>query len=244
MINDCASTTEKGVYWYMYCLNNPLKYTDPTGQLFVLDDYGLDKLTGKITHLRDTYDNFDRLIALDEAGKETNKSIKVYDKNILPELAKRREGWGKTIYAKSESSEIGDVFLFAAQNSIVEWGFDGYRNNGRNEYVVYTDRSTKGISPSKNWHMFRDATPLFDIHSHFTTNMDFRKASGYNPGDLGNSDYSTITNSYYSNGNKVPNSYIYHPYSESLIKYTPWNPQENIKTGVTYPGGLLFLYKK
>ncbi|MDR0206080.1 MAG: hypothetical protein LBI45_02325 [Bacteroidales bacterium] len=28
----CASGTEKGVYRYSYCLNNPLKYVDPTGQ--------------------------------------------------------------------------------------------------------------------------------------------------------------------------------------------------------------------
>ena len=28
----CASATQKGVYRYSYCLNNPLKYTDPSGQ--------------------------------------------------------------------------------------------------------------------------------------------------------------------------------------------------------------------
>jgi len=30
----CASATEKGVYCYSYCLNNPLMYTDPSGQSY------------------------------------------------------------------------------------------------------------------------------------------------------------------------------------------------------------------
>ena len=30
----CTSATEKGVYCYTYCLNNPLKYTDPSGDLW------------------------------------------------------------------------------------------------------------------------------------------------------------------------------------------------------------------
>lgn len=28
----CASSTSKGGYYYTYCLNNPLIYTDPTGE--------------------------------------------------------------------------------------------------------------------------------------------------------------------------------------------------------------------
>jgi len=31
----CASATQKGVYCYTYCLNNPLKYRDPSGNRFV-----------------------------------------------------------------------------------------------------------------------------------------------------------------------------------------------------------------
>jgi len=27
----CASSTSKGVYWYTYVMNNPLRFTDPSG---------------------------------------------------------------------------------------------------------------------------------------------------------------------------------------------------------------------
>jgi hypothetical protein len=228
-------------------LNNPLKYTDPTGQLYVLDDYGLDKLTGKITHLRDTYDNFDRLIAFDENGSRTDKSITVpknnyKDKSFLFDLWKTGKGVEGS-YAISNSPEaMGDVFLFAAQNSVVEWAFDGFSLNGKNEYVMYSDHTDKIKVEAAKWQRFEGKERLFDIHSHYTTDMNYRKASGYGQ-DVYYGDMATITRTYNSTG-KIPNSYIYHPYSESLIKYTPWNPQSNIKTGVTYPGGLLFLYKK
>ena len=49
----CASATEKGVYWYSYCLNNPLKYTDPTGQRFVDDEWDFNKETGTFTWVSD-----------------------------------------------------------------------------------------------------------------------------------------------------------------------------------------------
>lgn len=32
----CASATQNGVYWYTYCLNNPLVYTDPSGEFWHL----------------------------------------------------------------------------------------------------------------------------------------------------------------------------------------------------------------
>ena len=32
----CASTTQNGVYWYVYCLNNPMVYTDPSGESILL----------------------------------------------------------------------------------------------------------------------------------------------------------------------------------------------------------------
>ena len=45
----CTSATQKGVYWYVYALNNPLKYVDPSGQwyedaYFDYDDYRNDPI--------------------------------------------------------------------------------------------------------------------------------------------------------------------------------------------------------
>jgi len=233
----CTNATEKGVYCYTYCLNNPLMYTDPTGML--LDDYGLSP-SGHVTLLRETDDDFDRLIVLDKNGKETNKQMIVYNRNILPDLAKFRKGFDGTSYAVSESSETGDVFLFASANSNVEWGLSGFRSNGRNEYIVYTDHLAGDIRPAEDWFMFKDKSLLFGIHSHWGNNMNDRKASGF--GYRYHGDMSKISEYYNRTGN-IPDKYIYHPYSESLIKYTPWDPQAKIQTGIKYSGGLLFLYK-
>ena len=240
-----APEFSQGFNRYSYCLNNPLMLKDPTGQRYseldnyVDDDYTLDK-RGQIRLLKATFDDFDRLIALDENGKQTDKQMIVRDRNILPDLAKHRKGFDGTNYAVSGSPETGDVFLFAAQNSNVEWGLDGFKNNGKNEYVVYTDHTNEIKISARGWHMFKDKPILFEIHSHPTNSMNYRMASGFGKDYYG--DMATIKN-YYDLTGKVPDNYIYHPYSESLIKYTPWNPQSKIQTNIKYPGGLLFLYK-
>jgi len=231
---------------YSYCLNNPLKYVDPSGMLWVDDDYGLLP-NGQIKHLRDTYDDFDRLIVLDAKGRETNEQMTLFknhykDKSILYDLWKSiTDHKGQWTHAISNSpNDVGDIFLFASKHSNVEWGLAGFRTNEGNRYTVYTDHRTDGIRPAEDWLMFQGKTHIFGIHSHPGNNMNDRKASGF--GDYYTGDMARITE-YYNNTGQVPNKYIYHPHSESLIKYTPWNPQSKIKTGIKYPGGLLFLYK-
>jgi len=217
---------------------------DPTGQMWIDldDDYGLFK-DGRVALLRGmTGDPFDRLIVMDDNGRETSKEMKVFDRTILPELAKERKGWGKTRYAVSDSPETGDVFLFTSQHSDVEWGLTGFRNKGKNEYYVYTDRDPEKVYQAELWGINRDKEFIFGIHSHPGGN-EFRKASGYNDGIRYSTDMSSISLLYARMG-KVPEKYIYHPSSTSLINYDPWNPQKKITPNVTYPGGLLFLYKK
>jgi hypothetical protein len=113
-------------------LNNPLKYTDPSGWL--IDDYGLDQW-GEIRLLRKTEDNFDRLIVLDNIGKETDKFIQ-FDKGILN---------NKLTYSRLLANDFNDddamdallghydyfvlknetvaknLFTFVADNAKVEW---------------------------------------------------------------------------------------------------------------------------
>jgi len=85
----CASATQKGVYWYTYCLNNPLKYKDPTGNKYSeLDDIWEVNREGRIinripdktqdvVHIvdKDANGNYQRTYTTDENGNQVSNSI-------------------------------------------------------------------------------------------------------------------------------------------------------------------------
>jgi RHS repeat-associated protein len=112
-------------YRAFYC--NPIRYIDPTGMLE--DDYGLDK-QGNITLLRKTDDPTDKLIALDNDGNETDKSIEV-DKGILSSkktnTVTARNGKDYTFdqYKIKGDDKAKGLFEFVADNTEVEWSLTG-----------------------------------------------------------------------------------------------------------------------
>jgi RHS repeat-associated protein len=112
---------------YAYCANNPLKYIDPTGM--ALHDYGLNE-QGYITLLRETDDPTDRLIALDNDGNETDKSIEI-NKGILNNkktntvTASDEEKYTFDQYNVKDDNKATDLFEFVADNTKVEWSLTG-----------------------------------------------------------------------------------------------------------------------
>ena len=108
-----------------YC--NPIGYIDPTGMLE--DDYGLDK-QGNITLLRKTDDPTDKLIALDNDGNETDKSIEV-DKGILSSKktntvnASNGNDYTFDQYKIKRDDKAKGLFEFVADNTEVEWSLTG-----------------------------------------------------------------------------------------------------------------------
>ena len=230
---------------YSYCLNNPLKFVDPSGQW--LDDYGLTKM-GYIKKLRDTFDDFDRLIALNENEKETDRQIKVYknnwkDKSILYDLWQAgKEGKSDFSYAVTGNiSTVFNVFKFAAENSAVEWKIDGYRtNSGTNEYFIGTSHKPDAVSHSYTMPRFNEFNLIFEMHSH----LDNTKGASY--ADYGHSDISNIRRrhnrfidagmkdiSIWFNANGIttvfPKHYIYHVPTNALYHYTPWKQSVYIR---------------
>lgn len=112
-------------YRAFYC--NPIRYIDPTGMLE--DDYGLDK-QGNITLLRKTDDPTDKLIALDNDGNETDKSIEV-DKGILSSkktntvTASNGKDYTFDQYKIKGDDKAKGLFEFVADNTEVEWSLTG-----------------------------------------------------------------------------------------------------------------------
>jgi RHS repeat-associated protein len=161
---------------YSYCLNNPLKYVDPSGNAYIQndDDYGLSK-DGRVTLLKETKDKFDRLIVLDDAGQKTSTQFKLKkdnwsDKTLLSDLAetgKRNNYIGS--YAVGDESSQGamfETFKFAADNTKVEWRADRFKSaNGNIEFSVGTAHCMgKAISSEMMGHHTSSVQAF--IHSH------------------------------------------------------------------------------
>ena len=113
---------------YAWCGNNPVNRIDPDG----MDDYKINS-DGRIWLWRETKDMTDRLIAIgnknvvkvDESGKILNNNITVNDRSILPALSQVNAD--DQSFASTSSKEVGGLFLFAANNSNVEWNLGGYK---------------------------------------------------------------------------------------------------------------------
>ena len=166
----------QGFNRYSYCLNNPLKYTDPSGEMYVLDDYGLFK-NGRIELLEKTKDNFDRLIVMDDAGNRTNTQMKLHKGNalattLLATLAAtgKASDYGTSFAVGDENSQSAmlKTFKFAADNSNVEWRVDRYNDNSYSIGTIHSNRHA--ITPEQMGRLSTDVVAF--IHSHMGVSTD------------------------------------------------------------------------
>jgi hypothetical protein len=210
---------------------NPINRVDPDGALddnYSLDDQGNVKIEEK------TDDDFDMLYTKsDYDAGNTDNGLKVNDRSILPNLEKNRTDFNGNYAISTDNNEGFNVFYFMANNSNVEWGIDGYRTSGDNEYILRTSHNVKAVAMSTTLSRYDEFNQIFNIHSH-PGDATWEGTKGGSTGDQ-----NIIINRYYrfqragmkhpdvwfnkdGQWTVFPKNYVYHKQSKILYNYTPW----------------------
>ena len=279
---------------YAYCLNNPLKYIDPSGWVMVggmtpsnpfHDTWG-QNFGEKIytsTEVRQMLWTMDISIGIwmvgnemhgsrggdaggsnytvDKMGYVNNKGVNgmtydilyteeayasgdysnglvVYDLSILAGLTEERSDYKGSYTATTSKKAAFDVFYFMAENTDVEWGIDGYRVSGGNEYVIRTSHNDGSVT-HLNTTRYNEMNCTFTMHSHCWpdgtkgASID-KKGNTLTGGDMYsiNIQHTRFENQgmrdinvwfkYKDTYTVFPKHYVYHKYSNNLYFYDVW----------------------
>ena len=155
---------EKYYSWnsYAYCKNNPINRIDIDGK----DDYMINN-KGWISIRQKTNTNTDRVFS----GGDNNSYITINDISLLPSMLKAQNRPQNHHSAFGKTTNIQDaakLFLFAAENSDVEWKMDVYKDQEEVTAIVITDHNEMSV---ENGQWAKKVTKTngdkyIDIHSH------------------------------------------------------------------------------
>ena len=278
---------------YAYCLNNPLKYTDPSGWVMqggmtpsnpfhenwgvnlaehvvtsheareilrdmgisigtwmmgnemcgvsggrLGSDYTVDK-QGYVTNMGGNNMIYDILYTSDAyASGDYSNGLIVYDLSILSCLTEGRSDYQGSYTATTSKKEAFDVFYFMAENTDVEWGIDGYRVSGGNEYVIRTSHSDGSVT-NLNTTRYYEMNCTFMMHSHCWPDGTRGASIAKKGNTLIDGDMLSISTQhtrferqgmkdinvwfkYKDTYSVFPKHYVYHKHSNNLYFYDVW----------------------
>ncbi len=188
---------------YAFCNNNPVNFVDPDGEAI----YHMNS-NGHIICV-DTTSTMHQLYLVDNDGRRTDIYIDLTNSNILEALADK-----KGIASYTSSSNIDDffkVFLFASDNSNVEWALHRGQDNS---YTIGTkhDKISAG-----NWEDYGlTEMPISSMHSH----PDEPNSFYYERYSMSH-DYDNVTDEVEKYGQQMRLNYVYFPNSTRLYHVEP-----------------------
>jgi len=207
---------------YNYCHINPISRIDPDGK----DDYQLNA-DGYISFWRKSNARTtDRLYA-------ANGENITISKNVTQQMLAERTDYSGN-YAVGKGNEMINLFYFVANNTDVEWKFNGYKGKDGPTYLLATSHSEEGVKITNGGNHELDL--FISIHNH--PNGSPAKASGYGKNSeqngrlfsYGDDQYNvnTIYNRFKeakkAYPSQYPKFYIYHTETQTRIGYDPDKP--------------------
>ena len=190
-------------------------------------------------------------------GQRTGEFLEVKDGEILYQLATLHtkvlnpnspRGVPRCIermrFASTSSPEAGNVFLFVATHSEVEWGLFGVNTERGRHFVVSTLHNTERVSNdiASRFSGFEVRQMFFRIHSHPCPVTGTRGASGCCAiGDIAN--IRGRLRRFEGYGIPLPPHFVFHRGSSTLYQYTPRVSSKNPRVMRDY-NGLNFLTRR
>ena len=218
---------------YAYCNNTPMNAIDPDGK----DDYRLNaagqfefwrKSNAKTTDRIYTYDGNSNITINKATTKQLMSDRDDYDGN----------------YAVG-GAEMQEIFKFCSDNTNVEWRLNSYKTPNGEKEVLMTTHEWNSVISQNNIGGMKERNLMFSAHSHPDNH---KNPSGFNKedafwnknGDLYMYPGDRLTAWKTSNrvegyGKKAPRFYMYHPATQTLVRYD----KDRIRTRTKVSNGKL-----
>ena len=206
-----------GISPYSYCAGNPVNLVDPEGKhIWELHQDGT-------VHLVENNEKRHIIYATNSRGDRINKKMSFQSDDVPESLSKMKDGVSLVSLSKSEYKEGVAIFLFAADNTSVEWAL----HVGDEMVAVGTLHSRDNVGSYADFGF--SSRPLISMHSHpgsYPTEEDWLFSVGLVKNPENNKKMDVLSPSDMDNIKNYPDkkadkNYVYFPDLKGVIQLFP-----------------------